>query len=142
DGENAELDEHIRLLTEAGHPVYTIHLQDAYALGGEFLRWEFATAVAGKFFGINPFDEPDVTSAKKITNEFLKRYQEVGKLSDEKAFFTEDNVSLYVDDRIAEMLSSISNQCHFDSSQLEGLLAAHISLARSGNYIGLLAYLA
>ena len=40
-------------------------------LGGEFFRWEFATAVAGHVLGINPFDQPDVQAAKDRTNEVL-----------------------------------------------------------------------
>ena len=39
----------------------------------EFLRWEFATAVAGLVLGINPFDQPDVQAAKDRTNEVLAR---------------------------------------------------------------------
>ena len=34
------------------------------ALGGEFFRWEFATAVAGAVLGINPFDEPNVNGVE------------------------------------------------------------------------------
>jgi transaldolase / glucose-6-phosphate isomerase len=40
-------------------------------LGGEFYRWEFATAVAGHVLEINPFDQPDVQAAKDKTNEVL-----------------------------------------------------------------------
>ena len=40
---------------------------DEYELGQEFFRWEFATAVAGSILGINPFDQPDVQSAKDKT---------------------------------------------------------------------------
>jgi transaldolase / glucose-6-phosphate isomerase len=46
-------------------------LPDPYELGQEFFRWEFATAVAGATLGINPFDQPDVQSAKDKTNEVL-----------------------------------------------------------------------
>lgn len=34
------------------------------SLGAQFLVWEYATAVAGRILGINPFDQPDVESAK------------------------------------------------------------------------------
>jgi transaldolase/glucose-6-phosphate isomerase len=34
-------------------------------LGAEVFRWEFATAVAGHLLGLNPFDQPDVESAKQ-----------------------------------------------------------------------------
>lgn len=42
-----------------------------YDLGREFFRWEFATAVAGSILGINPFDQPDVQSAKDRTAQIL-----------------------------------------------------------------------
>ena len=48
-----------------------VELTDTYDLGGEFYRWEFATAVAGHVLEINPFDQPDVQAAKDKTNEVL-----------------------------------------------------------------------
>ena len=42
-------------------------------LGGEFFRWEFATAVAGAVLGINPFDEPNVTESKDNTKRVLEQ---------------------------------------------------------------------
>jgi hypothetical protein len=50
---------------------HEVRLPDAYELGQEFFRWEFATAVAGSLLGINPFDQPDVQAAKDRTNEVL-----------------------------------------------------------------------
>ena len=40
-------------------------------LGGQLLLWEVATAVAGRVIGINPFDQPDVESAKEAAREML-----------------------------------------------------------------------
>jgi len=48
-----------------------VRLADEYELGQEFFRWEFATAVAGSILGINPFDQPDVQSAKDKTKDVL-----------------------------------------------------------------------
>jgi glucose-6-phosphate isomerase len=48
-----------------------VRVSDEYELGQEFFRWEFATAVAGSILGINPFDQPDVQSAKDKTKEVL-----------------------------------------------------------------------
>ena len=48
-----------------------VRLDDAYDLGAEFFRWEFATAVAGAILGINAFNQPDVQSAKDRTNAIL-----------------------------------------------------------------------
>jgi glucose-6-phosphate isomerase len=40
-------------------------------LGAQMLLWEYATAVAGRIIGINPFDQPDVESAKKAARGLL-----------------------------------------------------------------------
>jgi hypothetical protein len=48
-----------------------VRLAGEYEIGQEFFRWEFATAVAGSILGINPFDQPDVQSAKDKTKEVL-----------------------------------------------------------------------
>lgn len=141
DGDDTELDARVQMLWEAGHPVYTIQLPDAYALGGEFLRWEFATAVMGQMLKVNPFDEPDVTSAKNITNELLSIYKTKGALPADKLLLQDDNVSLYVGSRVGSMLLKVCVQRNYDSSALAGVLAAHISQARSGDYIALLAYM-
>ncbi len=59
-------------LAAAGHPVFRIDLPRPEDLGGEFLRWEIATAAAGVVLGVNPFDEPDVSAAKQATAELLE----------------------------------------------------------------------
>jgi len=41
-------------------------------LGGQLLLWEVATATAGRLLGINPFDQPDVESAKKAARSMLE----------------------------------------------------------------------
>jgi glucose-6-phosphate isomerase len=40
-------------------------------LGAQFLAWEYAIAVAGLLLGVNPFDQPDVESAKEATRALL-----------------------------------------------------------------------
>ena len=41
-------------------------------LGAQLLVWEYATAVAGRLLGIDPFDQPDVESAKIATRALLE----------------------------------------------------------------------
>ena len=53
-----------------------VRLSGEYELGQEFFRWEFATAVAGAILGINPFDQPDVQSAKDKTRQILASGQD------------------------------------------------------------------
>ena len=59
-------------LAAAGHPTAVGEIRDPLDLGAEMFRWEFATAVAGKLLGINPFDQPNVQEAKDRTNEILE----------------------------------------------------------------------
>lgn len=40
-------------------------------LGAMFLLWEYATAIAGRILGINPFDQPNVESAKIAARALL-----------------------------------------------------------------------
>ncbi len=62
----------------SGFPVFPVRLGSTVELGGEFFRWEVATAAAGSFLGVNPFDEPNVTESKKNTEAILARYAERG----------------------------------------------------------------
>lgn len=41
------------------------------SLAAQFVVWEYATAIAGRMLGINPFDQPDVESAKAATRGLL-----------------------------------------------------------------------
>ncbi|MFC8409344.1 glucose-6-phosphate isomerase [Arthrobacter sp. NPDC057259] len=43
----------------------------AGGLAAQMMTWEFATAVAGRLLGINPFDQPDVEAAKVAARGLL-----------------------------------------------------------------------
>ncbi|MEO6214269.1 MAG: glucose-6-phosphate isomerase [Vicinamibacterales bacterium] len=78
-------------LSAAGFPVLRLSTR-LDALGAEFFRWEFATAVAGAALGINPFDEPNVSEAKEKTRALLADYGANGVLHD-RAIGTDDTVA-------------------------------------------------
>jgi hypothetical protein len=65
-------------LEAAGHPVIRIDLDDPMDLGGEFIRWEVATAIAGAVLRIDPFDQPNVEEAKERTRRLLAAAEEDG----------------------------------------------------------------
>jgi glucose-6-phosphate isomerase len=69
-------DRWIKDIESSGQPVITIELDNIFALGSEFIRWEFATVVAGALLGINPFDQPNVQSSKKATVKILRNYED------------------------------------------------------------------
>ena len=48
-----------------------IEMPDRYAIGGEMLRAEVATAVAGEVLGVNPFDQPNVEAAKVLAKKAM-----------------------------------------------------------------------
>lgn len=119
-----------------GHPIIEIRINDSYDLGGEFFRWEFATAAAGTVMGINPFNQPDVESAKIEARKITDRFETSGKLPDETPFFEEDGVKLFASDGYAAKLKAAA-----DGSGLAGYLAAHIATIGKGDYFAILAYL-
>ena len=81
-----ELDEQaLRRLQEAGHPVVRLYLRDRYDLSRQMFLWELATAVAGYHLGINPFDQPNVESAKALAREAVAAYMEKGSLPEANA---------------------------------------------------------
>jgi glucose-6-phosphate isomerase/transaldolase/glucose-6-phosphate isomerase len=78
--DNSDIDKAVAEIKSGGQPVLTLEMRDKYDLGAEFFRWEFATAVAGAVLGINPFDQPDVQSAKDATQRVLEEFRASGNL--------------------------------------------------------------
>jgi glucose-6-phosphate isomerase/transaldolase/glucose-6-phosphate isomerase len=78
--DNAQADVATERFVAAGHPVVRLDLSDAYDMGAEFFRWEFATAVAGALLDIQPFDQPNVQLAKDATNKIIEEFKTVGEL--------------------------------------------------------------
>jgi glucose-6-phosphate isomerase/transaldolase/glucose-6-phosphate isomerase len=72
--DNSASDKSVESIKSSVRPVLVLELHDIYDLGAEFFRWEFAVAVAGQMLGINPFDQPDVQSAKDATQRLLQDY--------------------------------------------------------------------
>jgi glucose-6-phosphate isomerase len=79
-GEDQTHEKLVKALVEAGQPVVWLQLNEPYDLGGQFFLWELATAVASHLLGINPFDQPNVESAKIRAREMVAAYQENGEL--------------------------------------------------------------
>jgi len=56
----------------AVHPLLEMVLDNPLGIGGLFVQWEYAVALAGHLLGINPFDEPNVAEAKETTMRVLQ----------------------------------------------------------------------
>jgi glucose-6-phosphate isomerase len=75
-----DVEAHAASLAAAGHPVWQLDLAHAWDLGGQFFLWQVATALAGHLLDLNPFDQPNVESAKKSTREVLATWERTGEL--------------------------------------------------------------
>lgn len=105
--DDTTFDARVRTLEEAGHPVVRIHLDDLYDIGGEIFRWEMATAVAGHFLGINPFDQPNVESAKVMARDLVATYRKDGLLPEMKPTFETDGLLVTTDISIRELKGAL-----------------------------------
>jgi transaldolase/glucose-6-phosphate isomerase len=127
----------LEALGSAGHPVVEIELADTYDLGQEFFRWEIATAVAGSILKINPFNQPDVEASKIVTRQLTEAYEKTGRLPEESPIFDQGGIKLFTDERNAANLKELAGS---DRSST-GLLRAHLSQLKPGDYMALLAYI-
>ncbi len=134
---DAAQDKSVEALEQAGHPVVHIALDDPYDLGGEFFRWEFATAVAGSILGINPFDQPDVEASKVESRKLTDAYERNGALPAETPIFDGDGIALFTDEKNAAELTKLVS----GDRSLAGYLHAHLGRLRTADYFALLAYI-
>jgi len=119
-------------LEASGHPVRRIELADPLDIGGEFVRWEVATAAAGIVLGIDPFDQPNVQESKDATKALLEAYRSRGALPQPMPIVSDQDVAIGAD---PEMLGDTP-------VSVDGAVAQLISLARGGlDYVAILAYL-
>ncbi len=123
-------------LEQAGHPVVRIAMTSIDHLGQEFFRLEMATAVAGAVLGINPFDQPDVESAKIKTRELTTAFEDTGTLPKEEPVIAMKGCELYTDAHNAEALRE-----HGADGTLASWLKAHLARADEGDYLALLGYI-
>jgi hypothetical protein len=89
-------DKKVSEIKAAGFPLIEIEMKNIYQLGAEFFRWEFATAIAGFIMDVQPFDQPNVESAKIAARAMMNAYQEKGKLPEIKTESKEDSISSFL----------------------------------------------
>ena len=133
---DASQDAKVAALEAAGHPVVHIEISDLYEIFGQFFTWEVSTAVAGSVMGINPFNQPDVESAKIETRALTSAYEQTGKLPERKPILNDAGIELYATDAYAATLKAAA-----PSATLAGLLRAHFSQIHPGDYFAALAFL-
>ena len=124
-------------IEDSGFPIIRIQIDDLYDLGALFFLWEMATAVAGYRLGINPFNQPNVESAKARARELVTIYKETGKLPASKPLFSEDGLTVYG----PEEVESLQAEWNLEGDNPEEALTYFLSQAKPGGYIALQAFL-
>jgi glucose-6-phosphate isomerase len=130
-------DAKVAALEAAGHPVVHIEIAGLYEIFAQFFTWEVATAVAGSVMGINPFDQPDVESAKIETRTLTAAYEQTGKLPLRQPVLVDKGIQLYATKAYAATLKTAA-----PAETLAGYLRAHLSQIHPGDYFAVLAFLA
>jgi glucose-6-phosphate isomerase len=129
--ERGEADALTKQLQAAGVPVVDIRLRGRDELGGEFFKWEVATAVAGVVFGINPFDEPNVQESKDNTGRILQWFQSNGRMPTRPPRLAEAGIELHAEGVARDRVSG---------KTLADMLAAFLRARSPRDYLALLAY--
>jgi len=133
---DAATDSKLDALERTGHPVLRATRASIDELGGEFLRWEIATATAGAVLKVDPFDEPNVSEAKQATQAQLQYFLDHGAFIEPTPVSTGSPVA-YVPGSIAETLIPRLDGDTSAAAWVRALLA----LAKPGDYFAILAYL-
>jgi glucose-6-phosphate isomerase len=141
---DASQDAKVAAIEAAGHPVIHIEIDDLYEIFGQFFTWEVATAVAGSVMGINPFNQPDVESAKIETRALTSAYEQTGELPTREPVLVgmqgEVDFNIYAADSYAATLTEAARSGGLGLS-LAGYLRAHFDQIHAGDYFAALAYL-
>lgn len=95
-------------------------------LGAQFLVWEYATAIAGRALGINPFDQPNVAESKANTQALL----EAGRLPASEPLLVEGAVEVHAHPDFLR-----------DARDLSAVLDALLARIPPEGYLAIMAYL-
>ncbi|WP_436773743.1 glucose-6-phosphate isomerase [Yinghuangia sp. YIM S09857] len=99
-------------------------------LGAQFLLWEYATAVAGRVLGIDPFDQPNVQESKDNTAKLLGTLADEGTLPEGTAAFVDGGTAVHAD---ADLLGG--------AATVQDALRALLAAVPERGYLAVMAYL-
>ena len=85
----------VAALDGAGFPVVRLELAEDHDIGAAMYIWKVATIVAAHRMGINPFDQPNVESAKGLARSMLDAYRTEGALPEPPPDLVEDGVGAF-----------------------------------------------
>jgi glucose-6-phosphate isomerase len=98
-------------------------------LGGQFLVWEFATAVAGRVLQIDPFDQPNVQESKDNTKAVLDKAGD-GPLPEGDPVLVDGAIEVHADRQLID-----------DAADIAGVITALLAAVPERGYLAVMAYL-
>jgi transaldolase / glucose-6-phosphate isomerase len=131
--DNEKNEKKLKALEKAGHPVVKIELQNKLALGAEFIKWELATATAGRILNVNPFDEPNVAESKKNSKDLLNEWKEKGTFGEGEPILQDGEIVIFCNESADWMFEG-------HRKSIKAFLNKFVKLANSPDYLALLAY--
>jgi len=87
--------------------------------------------VAGALLGLNPFDQPDVESAKAATRRLTAAYEETGELPASAPLLRAGPLEAHADP---------ANAAALDTTDLASLVRSHLARLRPGDYFAVNAF--
>ena len=126
------VDEKLKALEAAGHPVIRLAMNDEYDLGEQFYLWEIAVAAAGSILQIDAFDQPNVQESKDNTVALLEQYAKNGKFSEPTADVSGERFDL----------TYLSGSKQIAAKTPVQALAALLGELKQGDYNAITAYIA
>lgn len=87
----------IESLRNSEFPFIENELETINEIGVEFFKWEIATIVASWVIKIQPFDQPNVESAKIVARKMVQDFKETGNLSELITSCEENGVKIISD---------------------------------------------
>jgi len=131
DAKHTDIEQKFAAFEKAGHPVLRHVLRTPKDLGEEFFLWEVATAVAGYFLGIDPFDQPNVQESKDNTKRLLSDYQQRGALTEQAEIARDNELRVLTDER---------NKKELHGKSFDEVLDSHLARVRDGDYVAITQY--
>jgi len=131
---DGSLDEHVREIAKAGHPVFTCSFNKLYDLPAEFFRWEVAIALACALLKINAFDQPNVQQSKNLAKKIIDSLKNGQQIQPPlQLVFEDESLCIYCSEpaliEIADHLERL--QRFFELSSADGYIAINAFIART-----------
>ncbi|MBN2383836.1 glucose-6-phosphate isomerase [bacterium] len=104
-----DLDDQIQIMANAGFPVIHLTISNPAFLGAEMFRWEIATVVACHILHINPFDQPNVESAKILGRQAVQEFKQKGGIPRLEPSFCENDIAVITTSRAKSITTALAD---------------------------------